>query len=124
MTEIDTLATRPDVPLPRTKAGLLTVLGLLCAGTGMAMAQDTPTMIVMRPELAKTKGPSTAPPPLLQADITQIKIGGKPATISTWTPVMNGPTGLQLVVLLDSMEQIGVGSQFDDLKSFLYPPAA
>jgi hypothetical protein len=97
-----------------------TGIGLL-APAQFAVAQDTPTLIVLRPALAKKV--SATPPPLAQADVTAIKVGGKAAPITAWTtllktPDYKGPVTLQLVVLLDSMEKIGVASQFDDLKGF------
>ena len=67
-----------------------------------ALAQDTTTLLVLRP-VPKTKkvDPSMPVAPLVQSDIAEIKIGGKPATITSWTPLLKGPTTLQLVLLLD-----------------------
>ena len=55
----------------------------------------------------------------MKADIADIKIGGKSAPITAFDPLLKGPHNLQLMVLLDSMQQIGSSpGQFDDLKQF------
>lgn len=92
---------------------------LLFAFVAPAVAQ-TPTMLVLRPMPAKNKkGETFRPlPPLVQADIAEIKIGGKPAEISAFDPVLKGPHVLQLMVLLDSMQMIGGNGQFDAMKKF------
>jgi hypothetical protein len=95
------------------------VLAFFAAGA-VAVAQDTPTLIVLRPVPAKTKkgqkGVGLVTKPLAQSDVGEIKVGGKPVTITGWTPLLKGDYGLQLVVLIDSMEQIGINEQFDDMK--------
>ena len=98
-------------------AAVLTVGAL---GTLPAVAQ-TPTAIVLRPGPAAKKGQRSrhsqlVTTPLKKEDIAEIKVGGKPVEITGWTPVMKGDYGLQLVVLMDSMEQIGVNEQFDDMR--------
>jgi len=92
-----------------------------------ASAQDS-TAVVLRPVPAKTKKGEKHTglilTPLQQSDVAEIKIGGKPAEITAWTPLLNGTYGLQLVVLIDSMEQIGINEQFDDMKKlFAHLPA-
>jgi hypothetical protein len=88
-------------------------------GASVAIAQ-TPTMIVLRAAPAKSKkGDSASAPlaPLVQADIAEIKIGGKTAPITGFTPLLKGPHVLQLMVLLDSMQMIGsTPGQFDEIK--------
>jgi hypothetical protein len=85
-----------------------------------ALAQ-TPTLIVVRALPAKLKkGDTTAAlPPLTQADISEIKIGGKPAPIKAFDPVLKGAHTLQLMILLDSMQMIGGNGQFDSIKKFI-----
>ena len=86
-----------------------------------AHAQDTPTLLVLRPiprAQTKTQEIDLNTKPMLQSDLTEIKIGGKPATITAWTPLLNGPTTLQLVVLLDSQQRIGINTEFDDIRNF------
>jgi hypothetical protein len=85
-----------------------------------ALAQ-TPTLIVVRALPAKLKkGDTTAAlPPLTQADISEIKIAGKPAPIKAFDPVLKGPHKLQLMILLDSMQMIGGNGQFDSIKKFI-----
>ena len=83
-----------------------------------ASAQDTPTLLVLRPKpKAKDQRSGLKVAPVVQSDVAEIKIGGKPAIIAAWTPLLNGATTLQLVVLIDSQERIGVGDQFDDIRN-------
>lgn len=85
------------------------------------MLAQTPTMIVVRalPAKAKKGETTTALPPLTQADIAEVKIGGKPAPIKAFDPVLKGPHTLQLMILLDSMQMIGGNGQFDSIKKFI-----
>jgi hypothetical protein len=108
---------RPTVRIALcASAALLSVM----AGSARATAQDS-TLVVLHP--ASVKGATGSGGPLKQTDITEIKVGGKPATITGWTtllqtPDYKGPATMQLVVLLDSMEQIGAATQFDELTAF------
>lgn len=90
-----------------------------------ALAQ-TPTLLVLRAVPAKLKKGETAAalPPLTKADVGDIKIGGKAAPVTDFSPLLKGPHNLQLMILLDSMQQLGTGGQFDDLKKFMHdmPP--
>jgi hypothetical protein len=83
-------------------------------------AAQTPTMIVVRTMPAKTKKGETfaALPPITKADIGEIKVGGKAAEITDFSPLLKGPHVLQLMVVLDSMQMIGGNGQFDDIKKF------
>ncbi len=92
---------------------------VFCAACPVAAAQDTSTLLVLRPIPAKSKGKQADPatPPVLQSDVSGIKIGGKPAAITAWTPLLKGPTTLQLVVLLDPQQRIGLYGQFDAIKN-------
>jgi len=73
---------------------------------------------VLRPKpKARDQSSGLKVAPVVQSDVVEIKIGGKPAIITAWTPLLNGPTTLQLVVLIDSQERIGVGNQFDDIRN-------
>ncbi|HEY4382334.1 MAG TPA: hypothetical protein VGN01_18435 [Acidobacteriaceae bacterium] len=103
----------------RLLAAAASALLVLAAVTPAALAQ-TPTMLVLRamPDKAK-KGETFKPLPApTQADIGEIKIGGKVATVTSVTPVLKGPTTLQLMVVLDSMQMIGGNGQFEDIKKF------
>lgn len=93
---------------------------LLFSAVAPALAQ-TPTMIVMRAMPAKAKkGEPFAPlPALTKADIGEIKLNGKPVEITSIDPVLKGPHGLQLMILLDSMQMIGANGQFDSIKKFV-----
>lgn len=84
-----------------------------------ALAQ-TPTMLVLRAMPAKAqKGEPFKPlPALAQSDIGEIKIGGKTVAITSVTPLLKGPTTLQLMVLLDSEQMIGGNGQFDSMNKF------
>ena len=82
-----------------------------------ASSQDTTTLLVLRPVPKAKADPSTPIAPLQQSDIAEIKIGGKPATITSWSPLLKGPTTLQLVVLLDSAHPFTLDSQVDDLRN-------
>jgi hypothetical protein len=96
----------------------MSVVLVLSAGGVDAAAQETSTLLVLRPiAKAKNADPAKEMAPVAQADVSEIKIGGKAATITAWTPLLNGPTTLQLVVLFDSQERIGADRQFDAIKS-------
>jgi hypothetical protein len=106
-------------------AAACALLLLFSVAPKSAIAQDTPTLLVLRPAPPKTKkgqkSVTLVTKPIEQADVGEIKIGGKPVTISAWTPLLKKSPdqpafGLQLVVLIDSMEQIGINEQFDDMK--------
>ena len=96
---------------------------LLPAVVTLRASAQTPTAIVLRPGPPKQKkaGDHTSShvvisTPLKKEDVGEIKVGGKPVTITGWGPVLGGDYGLQLVVLLDSQEQIGINEQFDDIR--------
>jgi hypothetical protein len=107
----------------RILASAAAALLLSFAIAPLADAQ-TPTLLVIRSAPAKAKkGDNTNADiplaPLVKADIADIKIGGKSAPITAFDPLLKGPHNLQLMVLLDSMQQIGSSpGQFDDLKQF------
>jgi hypothetical protein len=99
------------------------LLFLFIAAGQVAAADDT--LIVLRPVPAKTKkGEKHAAiitTPIVQSDVAEIRVGGKPVTITAWQPLLkkdaNQPAfGLQLMVLIDSEEKIGIDEQFDDMK--------
>jgi hypothetical protein len=92
----------------------------VCGAIAPVARAQTPTMIEMRamPVNAKKGEPFKPLPALTQADIGEIRIGGKPATITSITPVFKGPNTLQLMVVLDSMQMIGGKGQFDDIRKF------
>ena len=105
----------------------LRVLTVACAAAvvfgavaAMPSTAQTPTAIVLRPGVAKAKKGQSShvviSTPLKKEDIAELKMGGKAVEITGWTPVMKGDYGLQLVVLMDSMEQIGINEQFDDMR--------
>jgi hypothetical protein len=108
-----------SLTLARLLASAAAALLLLSAASPALHAQ-TPTMIVLREMPAKVKrGETFTPlPPLTQADIAEIKLGGKPAPIVSVDPLLKGPHVLQLMVLLDSMQMIGGNGQFDSMKKF------
>jgi hypothetical protein len=85
-----------------------------------AFAQ-TPTLILMRAMPAKAKRGETFTDmaPLTKADIAEVKLNGKVADVTDVQPLLKGPHGFQLVILLDSMQQIGVNDQFSDIKKFM-----
>jgi hypothetical protein len=105
---------RPARLLAATAAALL-----FAVIAPVALAQ-TPTLLVLRamPEKAKKGEPFKPLPALTQSDIGEIKIGGKTAAITSVTPLLKGPTVLQLMVLLDSMQMVGGNGQFDSMKKF------
>jgi hypothetical protein len=103
-------------------AGIL----LLFSAIALPSHAQTPTMLVLRAVPAKTKkgdnaNANTPLAPLVKEDISEIKIGGKTAPVTAFDPLLKGPHNLQLMVLLDSMQQIGSSpGQFDDLKQFFH----
>jgi hypothetical protein len=102
--------------LARILVGVMTA-ALSVPATGI-VAQDATTLLVLRPTpKSKKADPSIPVSPLLQSDVAEIKIGGKPATITSWTPLLKGTTTLQLVVLLDPAHPFSADSQVDDLRS-------
>jgi len=94
---------------------------LVCSAVASAAFAQTPTMITLRAMPAKVKkGETFAPlPPLTQADIAEIRVGGKPVAITAFDPVLKGPHVLQLMILLDSMQMIGGNGQYDSIKKFV-----
>jgi hypothetical protein len=114
-----TMQTKPR--FARFARGLTAVacgLLLLSVAGSAAVAQDT--LVVLRPVPAKMKkgekhvGLITTP--VVQSDVAEIKVGGKTANITGWTTLLNGTYKLQLMVLLDSEEKLGINEQFDDIK--------
>ncbi len=110
---------------PRTR-GVLRLLALallafffVTAATDTAAAQ---TLLVLRPVAPsskkdkKKKSAEVITTQLQKADIGEIKLGGKPAEVASLTPLLGGDYGLQFMVLIDSMEQIGINEQFDDIR--------
>ena len=105
----------------RAASLLSAAAGALLLFSAVAPLAQTPTMIVVRALPAKMKKGETtnALPPLTQADISEVKIGGKLAPIKSFEPVLKGPHTLQLMILLDSMQMIGGNGQFDSIKKFV-----
>ncbi|MDP9039051.1 MAG: hypothetical protein M3O02_07225 [Acidobacteriota bacterium] len=116
----------PSAPLPRSAAGwfrlgacALLALSLLTGATHTALAQ---TLLVLRPvppstkKDKKKKSAGLVTTPLQKSDLGEIKLGGKPVEVSGLTPLLGGDFGLQFLVLIDSMEQIGINEQFDDMR--------
>ncbi len=92
----------------------------LMFGGALASSAQNATMIELRgmPIKAK-KGETFKPlPPITQADIKEIKLGGKPVAITSVDPLLKGPHVLQIMILLDSMQMIGGNGQFDAIKKF------
>jgi hypothetical protein len=92
----------------------------LAAAIPPAAVAQAPTMIVLRAMPAKTKRGDTFKPldQITQADIAEVKLGGKTVPITSVDPLLKGPHVLQLMVLLDSMQMAGGNGQFDSLKKF------
>jgi hypothetical protein len=92
----------------------------LVFGGAIAASAQTATMIQLRAMPAKAqKGETFKPlPAITQADIKEIKLGGKAVPITSVDPVLKGPHNLQIMILLDSMEMIGGNGQFDSIKKF------
>jgi hypothetical protein len=116
--------TLPIHPKSRTLTRYLAATAaalLLCGALAPAAFAQTPTMIVLRAMPVKAKkGETFKPlPPLTQADIAEIKLGGKTVEITSVDPVLKGPHVLQLMILLDSMQMIGGNGQFDSIKKFM-----
>jgi hypothetical protein len=100
---------------------------VLSAVAPAALAQ-TPTMIIVRAAPAKSKkgaSANVAMAPLVQADIAEVRIGGKVAPVTAFDPVLKGTHKLQLMVLFDSMQMLGSDpNQFEEIKQFFHdlPP--
>jgi hypothetical protein len=106
----------------RILAAAAGALLLVSAVAPLAIAQ-TPTLLVLR-AIPAAKGKKVtggaALPPLTQADIGEVKLGGKAATITAFEPVLKGTHTLQLMVVLDSSQMLGAKGQFEDLENFLH----
>jgi hypothetical protein len=124
-------------PLPiHLKSRSLAPARMLAAAAGALMlflavapraAAQTPTLFVVRgmPMHSKLSENFLPQPELTKADIGQIKIGGKVVPVTDFQPLLNGPHGLQLMVLLDSWQMLGsTPGQFDAIKQFFHdmPP--
>jgi hypothetical protein len=106
----------------RLLAAAAGALLLVSAIAPLAIAQ-TPTLLVLRAvPAAKGKKVSggAALPPLTQADIAGIKLGGKDALVTAFEPLLKGSHTLQLMVVLDSEQMLGAKGQFEDLENFLH----
>jgi hypothetical protein len=66
--------------------------------------------------LAKQHGESPASVP--QTDVN-IKVNGKPSTITSWAPLRGPDAKLELVILIDSSAVNSLGSQFGDITHFI-----
>jgi hypothetical protein len=115
----------PESTLNRTRMTTQThILAAVAAafmfGGALASSAQTATMIELRAMPVKAqKGETFKPlPAITQADIKEIKLGGKPVPITSVDPVLKGPHNLQIMILLDSMEMIGGNGQFDSIKKF------
>jgi hypothetical protein len=106
--------------LPKTRLIAAAATLILLCGTAASYAQ-TPTMITLRamPVRAKKGETFTPLPPITQADIKEIKLGGKVVPITSVDPLLKGPHVLQIMILLDSMQMIGGNGQFDAIKKFI-----
>jgi hypothetical protein len=106
----------------RILAAAAGALLLVSAVAPLALAQ-TPTLLVLR-AVPAAKGKKVtggaALPPLTQADISEIKLAGKPAPITAFEPLLKGSHTIQLMVVLDSMQMLGAKGQFEDLENFLH----
>ena len=122
MTPETTPETQIRRPIHSTRflAAAVAALLIFAAAAPAAIAQ-TPTMIVLRAMPAKAKkGETFTPlPAITQADIAEIKLGGKVAPIVSVDPVLKGPHVLQIMILLDSMQMIGGNGQFEAIKKFV-----
>jgi hypothetical protein len=93
----------------RALAAAITAVLLLYVASATVVAQNSTTLLVLRPTpTANGQSSDPNPTPAVQSDVSEIIIGGNPATITAWTPLLNGPTNLQLVVLLDYHQRIDV----------------
>jgi hypothetical protein len=106
----------------RILAAAAGALLLFSAIAPLAIAQ-TPTLLVLRavPSQKGKRNTTGAPlPPLTQADIAEVKLGGKVAQVTAFEPLLKGSHTLQLMVVLDSMQMLGAKGQFEDLENFLH----
>jgi hypothetical protein len=97
------------------------VLGAVVLGA-VAVPAQAQTYLVLRPVPPKDKkdrkkgNNGIITTPLKKSDIGELKLNGKATEVTAISPLLGGDFGLQLVVLLDSMEKIGVNEQFDDMR--------
>jgi hypothetical protein len=114
--------TPESTPRMNSKTRILAaVAAAFLLGGALAASAQTATMIELRAMPIKgKKGDTFKPlPPLTQADIKEIKLGGKPVAITSVDPLLKGPHVLQIMILLDSMQMIGGNGQFDSIKKFI-----
>jgi hypothetical protein len=48
-----------------------------------------------------------------------IKVNGKPATVTSWTPLQSPASSLELVLLIDNSARTSLGIQFGDITDFI-----
>lgn len=90
-------------------AAVLFAAGDLCAQPQSAEGQAIVTVV-----------PSHSAQPALQfsqQDIKEIKVDGKPAQVTGWTPLRDAP--LELVLLIDAGSRADLGTQFGEMNSFI-----
>lgn len=63
--------------------------------------------------------------PMLTAGDLQVKVGGKAAEVTGWTPVLASSTSVELAVVIDDSIHPSEANQYGDVKEFLkgLPPA-
>lgn len=108
-------------PIPTRTRIFAAAAAVSLLGGALAASAQSATMIELRamPKNAK-KGETFKPmAPITQADIKEIKLGGKPVPITSVDPLLKGPHVLQIMILLDSMQMIGGNGQFDSIKKFM-----
>jgi hypothetical protein len=107
----------------RILAAAAGALLLVSAIAPLAIAQ-TPTLLVLRAvpvqKGKKVGGAAAALPPLIQADIQEIKLDQKMAPVTAFEPLLRGSHTLQLMVVLDSSQMLGAKGQFEDIENFLH----
>jgi hypothetical protein len=93
-----------------TVGALLMVAPAFSQG-GMGMGQGRATVTI----LAKHGGE----PGVVSPQDVSIKLNGKPATITSWTPLRGANDRVQLVLLIDGSARTSLGLQTNEIKNFI-----
>lgn len=91
-------------------SALLMAAPLFAQNEGQTQGQAVVTVL-------PAKNAETAPA-LSQQDV-QVKINGKDATVTNWTPYRGDDGRLEVVVMLDSGARTSMANQFGDIKDFV-----
>jgi hypothetical protein len=101
------------MPRWRTLLSLLAVLAGAMSAQARTDVAGNPVSVVVTVE-----GQKGSAPPNLTRDDVMVSLDNQRMRVTDWSPILSGPKGLQLWVLIDDSTATSVGTQFEDLRKF------